>query len=69
MLTGLVFNPVNYLLPWRLNLLASPAGVARVHNAHPDVTIYAASLDENLNQQGYIFPGLGDAGDRLFGTK
>ncbi len=50
-------------------LVASPEGVAVVSQAHPDVKIYAASLDRELNEQGYILPGLGDAGDRLFGTK
>lgn len=52
-----------------LSLLASPEGVKRLGNAHPDVIIYTASLDERLDDQGYIVPGLGDAGDRLFGTK
>jgi uracil phosphoribosyltransferase len=52
-----------------LCLLASPEGVARMKEAHPDVPIVTASLDEKLNAQGYIVPGLGDAGDRMFGTK
>jgi uracil phosphoribosyltransferase len=52
-----------------LVLVAAPEGVARVTAAHPDVQIYAASLDDGLNAEGYILPGLGDAGDRLFGTK
>lgn len=52
-----------------LCLVAAPAGVARVHNAHPDVPIIAAALDRELNSHGYILPGLGDAGDRLFGTR
>ena len=52
-----------------LCLVAAPAGVHRLAAAHPDVTIYAASLDRELNEQGYILPGLGDAGDRLFGTR
>jgi len=52
-----------------LVLVAAPEGVARVTAAHPDVQIYAASLDDRLNADGYILPGLGDAGDRLFGTK
>lgn len=52
-----------------LCLLASPEGVARMNEAHPDVQIVTASLDESLNDQGYIVPGLGDAGDRMFGTK
>ncbi|MDF2505270.1 MAG: uracil phosphoribosyltransferase [Clostridium sp.] len=50
-------------------LIASPEGVRAVQEAHPDVDIYLASIDEKLNEQGYIVPGLGDAGDRLFGTK
>lgn len=50
-------------------LVAAPAGVQRMWNAHPDVPIYAAALDRELNAQGYILPGLGDAGDRLFGTR
>lgn len=50
-------------------LIASPEGVEAVQKAHPDVDIYTAALDEKLNEHGYIVPGLGDAGDRLFGTK
>lgn len=52
-----------------LCLLAAPEGVARMKEAHPDVAIITASVDERLNEQGYIVPGLGDAGDRMFGTK
>ncbi|CUH81294.1 Uracil phosphoribosyltransferase [Tritonibacter multivorans] len=52
-----------------LCLLASPEGVARMKEAHPDVPIITASLDRELNEKGYILPGLGDAGDRMFGTK
>jgi len=52
-----------------LCLVAAPEGVRRVGAAHPDVPIYSASLDRALNDQGYILPGLGDAGDRLFGTR
>ena len=52
-----------------LCLLAAPEGVARMKEAHPDVTIVTASLDRELNEKGYIMPGLGDAGDRMFGTK
>ena len=52
-----------------LCLVAAPAGVRRLSAAHPDVPIYCASLDRELNEQGYILPGLGDAGDRLFGTR
>ena len=50
-------------------LVAAPEGVKKVQEAHPDVDIYAASLDEMLNDHAYIVPGLGDAGDRIFGTK
>ena len=50
-------------------LVASPEGVKRVQADHPDVDIYAAALDEYLNEHAYIVPGLGDAGDRIFGTK
>ncbi|WP_439522211.1 uracil phosphoribosyltransferase [Marivita sp.] len=52
-----------------LCLLAAPEGVARMKEAHPDVPIVTASLDDHLNELGYIVPGLGDAGDRMFGTK
>lgn len=52
-----------------VNLVASPEGIAEVHKYHPDVDIYVSSIDEKLNDHGYIVPGLGDAGDRLFGTK
>ncbi|MFK7867717.1 MAG: uracil phosphoribosyltransferase [Roseobacter sp.] len=52
-----------------LCLLAAPEGVARMRDAHPDVPIITAALDEKLNEVGYIVPGLGDAGDRMFGTK
>ena len=52
-----------------LCLLAAPEGVARMKEAHPDVPVVTAALDERLNDHGYIVPGLGDAGDRMFGTK
>lgn len=52
-----------------INLLAAPEGLKAVEEAHPYVHIYIAALDEKLNEDGYIVPGLGDAGDRLFGTK
>jgi uracil phosphoribosyltransferase len=52
-----------------LCLLAAPEGVARMQEAHPDVPIVTAALDSHLNDHGYIVPGLGDAGDRMFGTK
>ncbi|NMB08922.1 MAG: uracil phosphoribosyltransferase [Tissierellia bacterium] len=50
-------------------LIAAPEGIEKVQNAHPDVDIFVASIDEKLNEDAYIVPGLGDAGDRLFGTK
>lgn len=50
-------------------LIGAPEGIKAVQEAHPDVDIYLASIDEKLNESGYIVPGLGDAGDRLFGTK
>lgn len=50
-------------------LVVAPEGVETLRKAHPDIDIYAAALDERLNENGYILPGLGDAGDRLFGTK
>ena len=52
-----------------VNLIAAPEGIAKVQADHPDVDIYVAGLDDHLNDHGYIVPGLGDAGDRLFGTK
>jgi uracil phosphoribosyltransferase len=52
-----------------LCLLAAPEGVARMKEAHPDVPVVTAALDSHLNDHGYIVPGLGDAGDRMFGTK
>ena len=52
-----------------LFLLSAPEGVSAVHSAHPDVPVYTAALDVGLNDRGYILPGLGDAGDRLFGTE
>ncbi len=52
-----------------VNLIAAPEGVARIEKEHPDVNIYVAAMDEYLNDHAYIIPGLGDAGDRLFGTK
>ena len=54
---------------YSLNLVCAPEGVKKVLDLHPDVEIYAAALDEKLNEHGYILPGLGDAGDRIFGTK
>lgn len=52
-----------------LVLVAAPEGIEKVLEAHPDVSIYTASIDERLNEKGYILPGLGDAGDKIFGTK
>lgn len=52
-----------------INLIAVPEGIGKVQEAHPDVDIYVASIDDYLNDHAYIIPGLGDAGDRLFGTK
>ena len=52
-----------------VNLIAAPEGIRRIQRDHPDVDIYVAACDEKLNEHGYIVPGLGDAGDRLFGTK
>ena len=52
-----------------MNIIAAPEGIKRVQHDHPDVEIYCAALDEKLNDHGYIVPGLGDAGDRIFGTK
>ena len=52
-----------------LNLVCAPEGIAAVEAAHPDVDIYTAAIDEGLNADGYILPGLGDAGDRIFGTR
>jgi len=52
-----------------MNILAAPEGIARIRKDHPDVPIYVAACDEKLNDHGYIVPGLGDAGDRIFGTK
>jgi uracil phosphoribosyltransferase len=49
--------------------LAAPGGIARVHQSHPGVPIYTAAIDSHLDERGYIVPGLGDAGDRMFGTK
>ena len=50
-------------------LIATPEGIARIHREHPDVAIFVAKIDRGLNEKGFIVPGLGDAGDRLYGTK
>ena len=52
-----------------MNIIGCPEGVAAVQAAHPDVEVYLAAVDEKLNEHAYIVPGLGDAGDRIFGTK
>ena len=52
-----------------LCLLAAPEGIKNFHSVHPDVHVYTASIDSHLNEKGYIVPGLGDAGDRMYGTK
>jgi uracil phosphoribosyltransferase len=50
-------------------VIAAPEGIDRLHSAHPDVHVVVAAVDRELNERGYIVPGLGDAGDRLYGTK
>ncbi len=52
-----------------LCIIAAPEGIKKLQEVHPDVKIYASALDEKLNEKAYIIPGLGDAGDRIFGTK
>ncbi len=52
-----------------VSLIAAPEGIERIQEAHPDVNVFVASIDSHLNEKGYIVPGLGDAGDRLYGTK
>ena len=52
-----------------LSIISAPEGIAKVQKEHPDVQIYTSSIDDHLNENGYIIPGLGDAGDRIFGTK
>ena len=52
-----------------MDVLAAPEGIARIEKDHPDVDVYIAAVDDHLNEHGYIVPGLGDAGDRIFGTK
>ena len=52
-----------------LCIIAAPEGIQKIENLHPDVKVYTASVDEKLNENAYIVPGLGDAGDRIFGTK
>ena len=52
-----------------LCLIAAPEGTKKLQEAHPDVDVYIGAMDERLNEHGYILPGLGDAGDRIYGTK
>ena len=52
-----------------MNIIAAPEGIARIQKDHPDIELYCGCVDEKLNENGYIVPGLGDAGDRIFGTK
>ena len=52
-----------------ISIISAPEGIKKLEELHPDVQIYTASIDEHLNDVGYIVPGLGDAGDRIFGTK
>ena len=52
-----------------MSIIAAPEGVERVRGDHPNIDIFIAALDERLDERGYIVPGLGDAGDRIFGTK
>jgi uracil phosphoribosyltransferase len=52
-----------------VSLIAAPEGIRQIEQEHPDVNIFTASIDSHLNEKGYIVPGLGDAGDRLYGTK
>ena len=52
-----------------LCIIAAPEGVERIHNDHSDIKVYISALDRELNENAYILPGLGDAGDRIFGTK
>lgn len=52
-----------------LVLVAAPEGIKALEQSHPDIELYTASIDDHLNEQGYIIPGLGDAGDKIFGTK
>ena len=52
-----------------MSIIAAPEGVKKIHDVYPDVHIFCAGLDEGLDENGYIVPGLGDAGDRIFGTK
>jgi len=71
---GSAIATINILKDWGvekikfMGLISAPEGVQALSNTHPDVPIYTAAMDERLNENGYIIPGLGDAGDRMFGT-
>ena len=71
---GSAVATVDILKKWGVNkikfigIIAAPEGISALHTAHPDVAIHIAGIDEKLNEHGYILPGLGDAGDRMFGT-
>ena len=71
---GTAVAPVDILKKWGaqrikyVGIIGAPEGISRLHTAHPDVAIHLAAVDERLNEIGYIVPGLGDAGDRQFGT-
>jgi uracil phosphoribosyltransferase len=71
---GTAVETVNILKRWGatnikyIGIIAAPEGIARLREAHPDVPIHVAAVDSHLNEIGYIVPGLGDAGDRQFGT-
>ena len=67
-----IYNAVNITVPRKkcsAGLIAAPEGIKALHEAHPDVDIYLGAQDDHLNENGYIVPGLGDAGDRIYGTK
>ena len=63
-----LFDKLNVSTIHLVSIVAAPEGIARVHSQFPNVQITTAALDEHLNEHGYIVPGLGDAGDRIFGT-
>jgi uracil phosphoribosyltransferase len=71
---GTAVETINILKKWGakkikyVGIIAAPEGIAALNNAHPDVPMYLAAVDSHLNEIGYIVPGLGDAGDRQFGT-
>ena len=59
----------NWRVYQKMCIIASPEGIEKMHEVHPDVDVFVGALDDHLNEHGYIVPGLGDAGDRIFGTK